>query len=156
MRGLYLKGIAEINMIEHIIDCNSFPLQVPEGWEIQSHNIESPLAWNANKVTFYFVADQKNTSGIVGNKLCIHIRSSLSNLHVLNANVLEYLLERPVLIPEEWKKVCVFFWGTIYLDEHKRHAVRFLYQGVRNNWKDGYRLLDDEWFDHQPAVILKS
>jgi len=32
----------------------------------------------------------------------------------MNANVLDYLLAHPELIPEDWKNKYVFFWGTIY------------------------------------------
>lgn len=72
---------------------------------------------------------------------------------MLNANVLEYLLAHPDLIPEEWKGKAVFFWGTIYRDSDGGLYVRYLYwSGVRWSWVCNW--LARDWIGHDPAAVL--
>ena len=86
-----------------------------------------------------------------GNKL----RKELQSRKVLNANVLDYLLAHPELIPEEWKGKCLFFWGTIYRRSNGHLYVRFLYWfGDRWRWVGGW--LDDGWRGNDPAVLSAS
>ena len=92
-----------------------------------------------------------HTSEASGNKL----RKELANKDVLNANVLDYLLAHPELIPEEWKGKLIFFWGTIYRDSDGRLYVRYLRWGG-SRWNSGYGWLDNGFYSGNPAASHAS
>lgn len=152
-----LTGQKEI--IEHVIDCDAPPF-VPDGCEVEVHNKGGQLKFDASQVELYLSAAQKN--GIEGNKLHEKLAGGL----VLNANVLDYLLANPHLIPEEWKVKEIFFWGTVYRTPRVRDSygksvsdgnegVRCLYEsGDRWGWKWGYPWLGI-WNDSRPAATLR-
>jgi hypothetical protein len=108
-----LLGHAEIKSIEHFINCDADPF-IPGGWKVEEHKKGGQLKWDPKKVSLYLPKRQQNGKVIGGNEL----REELKDQPVLNANVLDYLLANPHLIPEEWKNKYVFFWGTIYRDSH--------------------------------------
>jgi len=115
----------------HIIDCDANPF-LPVGWKgIESHKKGGMLEWNPTKVKLYLSPNQQDGKTIKGHNL----RKELENEPVLNANVLDYLLAHPELIPEEWKEKYVYFWGTIYRDSVGRLCVRYLcFIGGRWRW----------------------
>lgn len=115
-------GHSEIVTPEHIIDCDADPF-VPEGWSVAEHRNGGAFKWNATNVSLHLDEGQRDGRWIEGNKL----RKELANKPVLNANVLDYLLAHPHLIPEEWKGKAVFFWGTIYCDRGGGLCVRYLF-----------------------------
>jgi len=113
----------------YVIDCDKDPF-IPEGWTVVEHKKMGQLEWDPTRIRFYLSKKQmKGKHHIEGNKL----RKELASMPVLNANVLDSLLARPGLIPEEWKKDengnarFVFFWGTIYRDSADRLRVRSLH-----------------------------
>ena len=70
----------------------------------------------------------------------------------MNANVLDYLLAHPELIPEDWKNKYVFFWGTIYRYSSGGLCVRYLcWNGSKWRW-DGNWLAHD-FYSAYPAVL---
>ncbi|MDP3764526.1 MAG: hypothetical protein Q8Q95_02805 [bacterium] len=111
----YLLGLAEITYPEHIINCSADPF-VPEGWSVEEHQKSGSFKWSPAEVQFYLSELQKQDKVIKGDEL----RHELAGKPVYNANVLDYLLAHPHLIPEAWKKdeqgrtQYIFFWGTIY------------------------------------------
>jgi len=121
-----LLGHASIAAIEHVIDCDADPY-IPDGWSVEEHQKGGTFKWNAANVALHLDKGQKNGKWIEGNKL----RKALAGKPVLNANVLDYLIANPHLIPEEWKGKVVFFWGTIYRDRDGRLYVRYLF------WRGG-------------------
>lgn len=148
---LALRGEADIvtREREHYIDCESDPY-VPEGWSIEEHRPHCGFRWNPARVTLYLSAEQKRKKSIEGHEL----RKELAEEPVLNANVLDYLLERTHLIPKEWKRTPVFFWGTIYRNPDSNLRVRFLYWEHNEYWEWGAVSLGHEWHDDGPAAIL--
>ena len=68
----------------------------------------------------------------------------------LNANVLDYLLEHPELIPKKWKKYRIVFWGTIYRFNKEsgpsegKEFVRclYFYKGLKR-WGNDLFTIDD-------------
>ena len=84
--------------VEPIIDCAADPF-VPNGWTVETHQPGGQWKWNPEQVEFYLSPEQNKGKVITGNKL----RQELAGKPVLNANVLDYLLKNPQLIPEEWK-----------------------------------------------------
>ncbi|MBI5465973.1 MAG: hypothetical protein HY974_01640 [Candidatus Kerfeldbacteria bacterium] len=146
-----LTGLSEIVVVKHVIDCDTQPF-VPEGLSVEQHAQGGQLEWKPDMVGLYLSEKQKNGGFIGGNKL----RKELGSRHVLNANVLDYLLANPHLIPEEWKGKYIFFWGTIYRGSGGDLYVRYLYWGGdRWDWDYCY-WLDGDWDDNNPAAVLAS
>jgi hypothetical protein len=76
--------------------------------------------------------EEHQGSWIEGTKL----REELRAYNPSNANLLDYLLKHPHLIPEEWSSKYVFFWGTLYRNSVGNLYVRCLCWG-RNRWEAG-------------------
>jgi hypothetical protein len=143
-----LYGLAEIVTTKHIIDCSASPF-IPDGWKVEEHQKGGLLEWNPAIVELY-LADGQNNNTIKGHAL----RKLLAGKLVLNANVLDYLLAHPELIPEEWKGKCIFFWGTIYRDSGGGLCVRCLcWSG--DGWDWDYGWLDYGFYGDYPAALRK-
>ena len=146
----FLAGQSELIVKEHAIDCDAAPF-VPDGWKVEEHQKGGSFIWDASKVELFLSESQKGGKTIEGNKL----RKELAKKLVLNANVLDYLMKNPHLIPEEWKGKAVFFWGTVYRDSDGFLYVRYLYwSGVGWDWSDYW--LGDDWYDDNPAALRAS
>lgn len=127
-----LHGKAEIKYPKHLIDCDALPF-IPDGVMVEKHIPGGLWKWNS-KIPFYLSKKQKNGT-INGHDL----RKELDGKPVLNANVLDYLLAHPELIPEEWKNKYIFFWGTIYRSSGGGFYVRCLsWSGSRWGCSDGW------------------
>lgn len=135
-------------MKKHIIDLDKDPLIPHDGWTVEEHQKGGKLAWDAEKIELYLHPKQKE-GYIEGNDL----RKEVPN--PLNANVLDFLLENPKLIPEEWKGKYIFFWGTIYRDSVGSLYVRYLYFHG-GHWPASHRWLDDDWYGDYPLAVLAS
>jgi len=145
-----IRGKAEISYPQRLIDCDADPF-VPDGWAVESHAKGGQLMFDRAKIRLYLSKAQEKGKPVEGNKL----RKELADQPVLNANVLEYLLVHPELIPDEWKGKCVFFWGTIYRYSNGHLYVRYLdWDDVRWFWH--IRWLDDDCFTGNLAIILAS
>ena len=100
----FLRGDAEVVIKRHIIDCDATPF-VPDGLKVEEHTPGGRFEWNPDEIKLY-LSDKQRSGSIDGNKL----HKELAGKPVLNANVLDYLLAHPNLIPDEWKgKVTVTF-----------------------------------------------
>lgn len=145
----------ELNLeqVEYLINCDANPF-MPKGWKVESHQKGGQLAFDPTKVELYLSPNQQGEKHIVGNKL----RKELVNKCVLNANVLDYLLVHPELIPEDWKKNeqgeirYIFFWGTIYRVSRGSLYVRCLYF-CDDKWSWHFHWLDYEWLGNHPAAL---
>ncbi|MFH1170224.1 MAG: hypothetical protein V1704_01550 [Candidatus Vogelbacteria bacterium] len=143
-----LKGIWEAKEASHMIDCDADPF-LPEGWKVEEHKKGGIIKWTESLITLYLADGQKCDKWMKGDVL----REVFKGQKVLNANVLDFLLKHPELIPEEWKCKTVFFWGTIYRDSVGRLCVRFLcWSGDRWDWR--YRWLVYDWDGSNPAAVL--
>lgn len=143
-----LLGHAVITVVEHLIDLDANPF-TPNGWSVPEgfHQKGGQFKWDASKVRLHLTAQQKK-GAIEGNKL----REELKGLPVFNANLLDYLLKHPHLIPEEWKGKYVFFWGTIYLKSGGDLWIRYLY--LRGDaWVWSSHLLPYDWGANDPAAV---
>jgi hypothetical protein len=144
-----LLGHAVITVPEHLIDLDADPF-TPNGWKVEEHQKGGQFKWDASKVALYL--SKKQQHGVIeGNKL----REELKGKPVYNANLLDYLLKNPHLIPEKWKGKYVFFWGTVYRDSGGSLCVRDLFWGG-GGWSWSGRWLDRGWFDDDPAAVPAS
>jgi len=145
-----ILGYAEIKRIEHLVNCDADPF-VPNGWSVEEHRKGGMVKWDPRRVVLHLSKKQQGGKVVEGNNL----RKELANMPVLNANVLDFLLANPHLIPKEWKGKLVFFWGTIYCHSDGRLGVRCLL-GYGDGWHWNYHWLDSDWDDSTPAALLAS
>jgi len=145
-----ILGHAEIRPIEHVIDCDADPF-TSSGWKVEEHKKGGLFKWDPKQVQLHLSSGQQNGKYIEGNKL----RKELADKPVLNANVLDYLLAHPHLIPEEWKGKYVFFWGTIYRDSGGYFYVRYLYW-LGGAWSWSCCWLGGDWSGDSPAALRAS
>ena len=122
---------------ENLIDCDADPF-IPDGWKIEEHKKSGLLKFDPLKISLYQSRKQKQES-VTGNSL----KKTLVN-KPMNANVLDYLLTYPELIPDswkpnDWKGKHIFFWGTIYRHSDGRLCVRYLYWNS-TRWGWSYRI----------------
>lgn len=129
---------------------------IPDGWEIrESDQIRSRVKgmWEMliSKIGLHLDAGQKGGKVIRGHDL----KKALEGQPVFPAQVLDFLLAHPELIPESWKGKAIFFWGTIYCGADGFLCVRFLgWDGGR--WRWNFRWLDNVWHDRNPCAVSAS
>lgn len=139
----------------HRIDCDANP-SVPEGLAVEEHMKGGSLIWDASKIELAITDGQRRSGVIGGNEL----RRELAGKPRMNANVLDYLLSHPYLIPEKWKRsedgqtLYVFFWGTIYRAPDGCLFVRCIYWS-HNQWKWSTRSLGNRWLLGDPAALAR-
>ena len=163
-----------MKVVKRFIDCDVAPF-VPDGWKLESHKgcgkmevacTSAGLYLNGEMVNLHLSENQKRYGSASGNDL----QAQLDGKAVLNANVLDWLLDHREFIPKGWrgatgKKVNPFFWGTTYCQRNLevcQHAfsVRCLLL-YRNRWDWGSREAywtddgsDPHWYLNDPAAIL--
>jgi len=142
-----IRGLAEVSVVCHQIDCDSNPF-VPKNWEVESHTKGGTLTWDPSKLKLHLSPNQQNSKVIEGNKL----REELESEQILNANVLDYLLVHTELIPKDWKGKYVFFWGTIYRRSDGGLCVRYLHW-YGGRWYWGCNWLGYDFDDGYPALL---
>ena len=125
----------------HVIDCGAPPF-VPSGWKVLRHDTtRERLHWNPKQIELHLTPSQKTD-------IHAEARTVLSELRltpVLNANVLDYLLSHPLLIPKEWREGDkeILFWGTVYVDNYGLECVRSLIWSPSLYWNWESHGLDD-------------
>lgn len=175
----------------HIIDCDANPYIPDKRWKVVNHRQLGMLEWNPVGLSLSHLTIQerceiswssKNVSLIkfgtmekvekgqrgADSWMIGHYYISLEKLRlqieaaeVLNANVLDYLIAHPELIPEEWKKIKgIIFYGTVY--KFGGECVRFL-RWRAGKWDWNFIYIDGWWgFDFRgtkryfPSAILKN
>ena len=140
----------EIESDKYMVNLDANPL-IPRGWEVESHVKGGQIKFDQNMVDLYLPDEQNIGSCLEGNKL----RERLEGKNPYNANLLDFYLAHPELIPESWKDKIVFFWGTIYYDTAIALCVRCLnWDGFQWNWH--FRWLDGNWVANYPSAIMKK
>jgi hypothetical protein len=84
---------------------------IPNWLVVVEHHDDGPFTWDPSKIEDYLFELTANGEMPDGQAL---FKQFSGKKPALNANILEYVLARPFLIPEEWKGRFVFFNGTIY------------------------------------------
>ncbi|MEK7766143.1 MAG: hypothetical protein AAB368_07885 [bacterium] len=135
------------------IDCSVQPM-IPNGWEIRPEDqiasrFRGELIWTPEKIRLHLDPGQADGGVLKGDD----IRKRLEGQPVLPANVGDYLLAHPVLIPSDWKGKYIYFWGTVFHNSDNGLCVRYLCWGARGwHWSNGW--LDFGWRGQGPAAVL--
>jgi hypothetical protein len=151
LRLFYAALVTEFT--ERVIDLDAGPF-VPDGWKLEEHQKGGQFEWNPANVKLHLSPNQQGGNGIEGNKL----REELKGKSSYNANLLDYLLKNPDLIPEQWKGKYVYFWGTVYSDSGNKACVRCLcwHRSRPVNWPTWrwhYGWLDSDFVGNEPAAV---
>jgi hypothetical protein len=122
-----LNGVLHIKELcqSRVVDSNKLPF-VQKGVWVDKHIGNGDVVWHKNKFAklLYPLESQKEEDLITG----IDFQKEIMQRPVMNATVLDWLLENPSCIPSEWKGKKIFFWGTIYRDGYDELFVRYLDQ----------------------------
>lgn len=116
-RGFFqtvMKGRVKLEELRYLVDFDqrvAWPFKdkdpLPEKEQIPSR-VRGVWEFNPNDVTL-LMND--------GSSINTHeIARSLHHSRVFGDQLLDFYLDNQHLIPEAWKKTCVFFWGTVYYD----------------------------------------
>ncbi len=119
-------------------------------WDVESHKKGGLLDVVKTKIGLYLSPNQQGSGCVEGNKLRVELGDKL----VLNANLLDFYLANPYLIPEDWRGKYTFFWGTIYRTASGSLYVRYLYCDGRH-WRWSYRILNHDWYFPNPAAVIE-
>lgn len=148
------RALRSVLLPPAIIDCDARPY-LPNRWSVEEHQKGGAVRWDkeAQKDALYRSKDQAGSKHIEGSKLRKELMEK--SIRVLNADILDYLLANPHLIPEGWKGINVFFWGTVYRDRVGYLCIRYLdWDG--GGWRWGYRWLGGDWNGGHPAALCVS
>ncbi len=145
-----VRGLGEVVITKHVIDLAADPL-LPNSWEVEKHIKGGQFEINPTKIALHLDEEQQNGGSIGGNKL----RNKLKGKPVFNANLLDFYLDHPHLIPEEWMGKAIFFWGTIYRRSNGDLYVRCLFlDGNGCDWRS--RWLGSDFDGSGPAAVFVS
>lgn len=146
-----LRGDASVT-IRHTIDCRAKPY-TPKGWKIKFHRKRRSLALSPEMIELYWPG--KGSEDLAGSTIITKL-SYKGNKNILNANVLDFLLEHPELIPDEWKDLKVSFWGTRYNDNGFIRVPCIVYdkEGDCFVWED--KVVNSYWCCKEPIAMLAS
>ncbi|MCK5060975.1 hypothetical protein KAR28_00325 [Candidatus Parcubacteria bacterium] len=145
-----LLGRAEIN---YLINTNADPY-IPDEWSIIKHRKGGQVRWDPEKISLFLSEKQQDGKVVKGDELY----KELSCLPVLNANVLDFLLDYSHLnlIPEEWKGKTVCFWGTVYRNRSNgMYGVRAPYF-CGGGWTWGWLCFEHDFDSSFPAILFAN
>ena len=158
MRSLLpvIMGFAHVEVDTHVVDCTAAPF-LPEGWRVAPANKQiasrftGELMLTPEALALYLDPGQQSDGVVKGDEL----KKLLEGQPVLPANVLDYLIAHPALIPESWKGQYLFFWGTVYRYADGGLYVRYLYW-IGDAWVWDCRWLDSGFGSTRPAAVPAS
>jgi hypothetical protein len=151
-------GWAEVKIPEYLVDFDKAPF-IPSGWSVLPDSEQLPnrvrgvmAPFDSAKIRLHLVKEQREGWRIEGNEL----HKKLETIPVCGAQLLDFYLANTHLIPPVvWRKKSVSFWGTIYHCIGGNLVIRCLsWGGCEWGWR--YKLLDDDWYENEPAAILAS
>lgn len=129
----------------YFVDCDTPPF-TPPTFEVGDHKRNGPFLWSASRVQLWQASFQQVPRPLpaTGPRELYHLTK---RRRTLNANVLDFLLENPSLIPSEWEGKGIVFWGTTYRRRHtNEYVVAVLYQG-NGQWERSLHEIGAAWLD---------
>lgn len=117
-----------------VIDGDAPPTLHSRDWNIAEHRKMGQVVWSPGKFRVEQLSHQR-TGDLVTVAQVLQIMSSKN---LVNANVLDFLLAHPCLIPDEWATDeighgrTIYFLGTVFLDSlDQENKVRGIYRTHR-------------------------
>lgn len=134
-----VTGKKEIIQPDHIIDLDVDPF-IPDGWAVEEHVKGGKFKFDPSKIILYFNTNESIVRGP-------DFEKELKDKLIFNANLLDYLLAHPGLIPEEWKGERIHFWGTICVSPGGERCIRYLFYRGRDQWGWGCDPINRNFFN---------
>jgi hypothetical protein len=110
---LRLRNQASVVLADTVIDCDA---DIPKGSEIrQNDQLPNAIGSKGFKLNPYDIKLVREKDW----RNCHEMKKALAgdkNNLVLKAEVIDFLLKHPALIPDAWKGKNILFFGTIYRD----------------------------------------
>jgi len=135
---------------KHKVDLDAAPnVGLGSCFSVKTHKKGGLWEFDSLKTSLHLTGQQKEGA----NKGYV-IQTELEAFQVLNANILDYLLDYSEFIPKHWKKAGrICFWGTIFTNPTLGDCIRVLFwNGLIWDW-EFYSL--SSYFDSKcPAVVL--
>ncbi len=125
-----LLGNAEINFLFTLINCDLDPYLPYKDWRVRAHKRIGMFSVDPKEIVLFPVG------GNFGNIIIKDLADEYLKLPVLNANVLDHLMNRPYLVPDEWEDKKILFAGTIYESEQSGANIRYLRYWKRQSRPD--------------------
>ncbi len=133
------------------VDLDADP-QTKEGFKVISHSKGGMMPFSSANMLLCITHWQHENGGRASGE---QLRETFTRMKTINANMLDFLLEskNQILIPEEWKKFYVFFWGTRYCCLHThRECVWGLCWGA-HGWEACVHWIDQGWSALRLALV---
>ena len=146
------------------VDLGAFPKKIGDNFSVKDHHgtgivtLEkraNELYLDSRKLILTQSNRQKDGRTIQGYDL----KKEATDQPVLNANVLDALLAKPELFPDNWKidrrgrTRYIAFWGTIY--QNNNMCVRCVHFGA-GRWIDDHSWLSHWWGGQDWSVVFES
>jgi hypothetical protein len=121
-QGVSSAKIYLLGLFNRKIDTNPDPF-TPEGLGVSLHVGHGNIVWDMKNIKPLRISDgQLSESGITGHQLLEEIKL----VGVMNASVLDWLVNNKYYIPQKWQGKKIFFWGTLYETPGGNLFVRYL------------------------------
>jgi len=140
------------------IDCRMDPAVPDGGWWIYKHMGIPEVLWDTTRVERWRSELQKShphdkeEPAIPGNEIYERVEQDNG---LVNAALLDYLLEHQELIPGDWKDSKTYFWGTLYQHPLGTIGVRFMtFDEGRQRFISSIRRMSDELGKHDWALLV--
>ncbi len=128
-----------VNEVLHVIDCSESTFDPTDiNMYIEMHQKGDRLSWS--------VEQQSNALLEINNITHNELDGIVAGKSILNANVLDYLLEHQHLIPLQWEGKTIHFLGTRYRDCNIGYlCIRSLLKDRDSEkWSWEYNICDDD------------
>ena len=144
---------------KYAVDLDAEP-SVPRGWTVVNNKKEGRFTWDPAKVKLLRFKKQLGR----WNK-GTELSKQLKKYKVLNAAMLDFLLDNPGYIPDSWKEVPdsdngegndlrnIYFYGTIYRDPDGHLCVRYLHYD-NGEWKPDELWLTANFGSREFAAVI--
>jgi hypothetical protein len=143
-------------MTEYLVNLDADPF-VPKGWKVAvdndgklRHIRSGKFKFDHKKIGLHLSQKHVGSIGVVPG---YEFLKELGDQPVCNANLLDFCLERPHLIPENLRGKVVFFLGTVYCDSYGNEICRCL-GGGSHCWYWSFGWLKHGWEGKHPVAVL--
>jgi len=152
-----LKSFNDMVKKCHIIDFDQLPerehLEIHPGvWQLPKR-VHGKFEWDPERVGLYQSKTLKQQRFMPYKIRGPELEKELVDVQVFGANLLDYLMAYPHLIPETWKNKYIYFLGTRFtvcgFDGNGHTSVSFLfYNEGRDEWSRGEKNLQSDFYDN--------
>ena len=131
-----LYGYGMVQPVEHRINCMANPLSEREleakghkssvcfqtNFKAVEHRLRPSIKWLPDCISLYQSEPQRNGKSVKS----LELLNDLAGKSVMNACILDHLLDYPLIIPDNWRDKTIYFWGTLYTTSRAETEYRYV------------------------------